>query len=201
MEALQLYYSATVGGRLTALTHEGLSEHVVGHAPALGDALRLVEHPVDSQVDAALAVLFLGLRERREATRYERARVALVVERLAVELVRHEREANAVGPVEVAQDLEERPAEARMAGGVGRERWGEVGSVEVARGRAERRVRGIGCRPRIAVGLANAGDRAPEHVVVLRLPDRDPGVGHRHVDQGQETGELDAARPALLGDV
>src|SRR2546428_12919742 len=112
------------GGRLSALTHEGLSEHVVGHAPALGDGLRLVEHPMDPEVDAALAVLFLGFGERREATRHERAPVALVVERLAVELVRHEGEGNAVGPVEVAQDLEERAAEPRVTRGVCRERRG-----------------------------------------------------------------------------
>jgi hypothetical protein len=41
----------------------GVLEHVVGHAAALCDALGLVENPVDAQIDAALPVLFLRLRE------------------------------------------------------------------------------------------------------------------------------------------
>ena len=52
---------------------ERVREHVVGHAPALRDALGLVERPVDAEVDAALAVLLLGLRERREAARHAAA--------------------------------------------------------------------------------------------------------------------------------
>src|SRR6266446_8678468 len=63
---------------------------------------------------AALAVLFLGLGERREATRGERAHVPLVVLRHAVEFVRHEGEGDVVGPVEVAQDLEESGPEPGM---------------------------------------------------------------------------------------
>src|SRR5262245_30276846 len=54
---------------VSAQWHERVCEHVICHAPALGDPLGLVECPVDTKVDAALAVLFLGLRERREAPR------------------------------------------------------------------------------------------------------------------------------------
>ena len=39
--------------------------------PALRDPLALVERPVDAEVDAALAVFFLRLRERREAPRMQ----------------------------------------------------------------------------------------------------------------------------------
>src|SRR5882762_3851388 len=123
-----------------AATGEGFSEDVVGHALALRDPLRLVEGPVDPEIDAALAVLFLGVRQRREAARHERADVALVVDRLAVELIRDEREGDAVGLVEVAQDLEEGAAEAGVAGGVRGEGWREVRSGEVAGRRAQRRV-------------------------------------------------------------
>src|SRR2546428_5330559 len=86
--------------------HKSVLEDEIPRAPALGDTLGLVEGPVDTEVDAALAVLFLGLGERREATRGERAHVPLVVSRHAVEFVRHEGEGDVVGPVEVAQDLE-----------------------------------------------------------------------------------------------
>ena len=46
-----------------------LAYDVVGDAPALRDALGLVERPVDAEIDAALAVLFLRLRQRCEAAR------------------------------------------------------------------------------------------------------------------------------------
>src|SRR6185503_9890993 len=77
---------------------ERVGEHVVGHAPALPDALGLVERPVDAEVDAALAVLLLGLGQGREAARQERPHLAVVAHRLAVELVGREREGDVVGP-------------------------------------------------------------------------------------------------------
>ena len=150
---------------------EGVAEHVVGDAPALGDALGLVERPVDAEVDAALAVLLLGLRERAEAAREQRPHVALVVERHAVELVGHEGERDVVGAVEVAQRLEQRAAEAGVARGIGRE-----GRREVRAGRgcwpARRAAMKVGSpmvsglpspsagRAGARVGLADAGDRA-----------------------------------------
>ena len=42
---------------------ERMVEDMVGHAAALGDAFALVEEPVDAEIDPALAVLFLGLRQ------------------------------------------------------------------------------------------------------------------------------------------
>src|SRR4030095_6088944 len=44
--------------------HERVLEHVIRHTPALSYTLGLVKRPMDTEVDAALAVLFLGLRER-----------------------------------------------------------------------------------------------------------------------------------------
>ena len=61
----------------------------------------------------------------------------LLSTRHAVVLVRDEGERDRVRPVELAQRLEERAAEARVAGRIGREGRREVRPVEVA-GRARR---------------------------------------------------------------
>src|SRR5437667_6921898 len=98
---------------------EGALEHGICHASAQGDAVRLVERPVDPEVDPALAVLLFGLGQRREAARTERSHEALMVLCHAVELVRHEGERDAVGPVEPAQCLEGGAAESGMAGRAG----------------------------------------------------------------------------------
>ena len=55
-------------------------------------------------------------------------------------------------------------------------------------------------RPGSLVGFANAGDRPPELVVELRLPDRDAGVGHRDVDQRQQSRQIEEIRSHLIGD-
>ena len=48
---------------LFADRREGVIEDVVGHVPALGDALRFVERPVNAEINPALAVFFFRLRE------------------------------------------------------------------------------------------------------------------------------------------
>src|SRR5207247_1598184 len=125
-------------------------------------------------------------------------------------LVRHERERNSIGPVEFSQDLEEGSAEAGVSGWVCRKGGREVRPVEVTSGRAEWRERPISDsrwiavagsgRARPLISLANAGNRTPELVVVLRLPDCDAGVGHRYVYKRQEPGQLDLIRVHLVGD-
>ena len=97
---------------------------------------------------------------------------------------------------------------ARRVGWKGRR---EVGPVEIAGRRAERHEGRISHRGGVAVALAggaaplvslaDAGDRTPEPVAVLRLPDRDTGVSHRHVDQRQKPRELDDIGAHLVGDV
>src|SRR5262249_7449622 len=52
--------------RLAAPGKEGVPKDLVGDASALSDALRLVERPMNAEIDPALAVFFLGLRQRRE---------------------------------------------------------------------------------------------------------------------------------------
>src|SRR5262245_20007391 len=68
--------------------HERLREDLIGHAPPLGDPRSLIKGPVNTEIDAALAVFCLSLREQREAARAARAHVALIVAGHAVELVR-----------------------------------------------------------------------------------------------------------------
>src|SRR5206468_7619259 len=135
---------------------------------------------MDTEVDSALAILFLGLGERREAARDERTHVPVVVPRHPIELVRHEGEGDVVGPVEVAQGLEEGAPEPSMPGRICREGRRVVWPVEVAGWRAERRKGRISDRRSIAIagwagplgGLADASDRAPEMVEAFRLADR-----------------------------
>src|SRR5436190_1441848 len=57
---------------------EGMIEDVVSHLPAQDDAFGLIESPMNAEIDAALAVLFLSLRERREAAREQRTYVSVV---------------------------------------------------------------------------------------------------------------------------
>src|SRR5262245_5611749 len=75
---------------------EGVRPDVVRDAASLADALDLVERPMDAEVDAALAVLLLGLRERTEAARQQRPHLPVVAHGHAVELVGRERERDVV---------------------------------------------------------------------------------------------------------
>src|SRR2546422_8908250 len=111
----------------------------------------------------------------------------------AVKLVRHEGEGDVIDPVKVAQGLEDGAPEPGMAGRISGERRREVRPGEVAGWRAEwcegqiPHSRGIAIpetrRASPLVSLADTGHRAPELVEVLRLPDCDARVGHRHVHQ------------------
>src|SRR5580765_8165562 len=169
--------------RTPAQRTEGVLEYFIRHASAQGDAVCFVERPVYPEIDPALAVLLLGLGQRREAARTEGPHRALVVLGHTVELVRHEGEGDAIGAVEPAQRLEKGASESGVAGRIGRKRRCEVGAVEIAGRRAERHERRISLGGRIAVaptggatalvGLADAGDRPPESIVIFRLPDRD----------------------------
>ena len=95
--------------------HERVVEHEITHTPAQGDAFRLVEYPVDAEVNSALAVLFLSLGEGRETPWSHRAHVPVVVPRDSVQLVRHEGKSDCVGAVESAQRLEQGAPESGVA--------------------------------------------------------------------------------------
>src|SRR6266567_4686939 len=101
-------------------------EHMVAHAAALGDTFALVEGPVNAEIDPALAILFLGFRQRRELPRHQRSHVSLAVERHAVEFVGDKPESNVVTEVEAAQNLEQRAAESSVTRRISRERRREV---------------------------------------------------------------------------
>ena len=186
-------------------------EHVIGDAATKGDSFGLVEGPMNTKINPALAVLLLCLGKRLEAAGLERSWSAVVAVRHTVELVRYEHEWDFIRPVEVAQRLKERAAEPCMARGVGREWRREIRPCEVAGGRAQRREARIAVGRRIAIararrtrpriGLADSGDGPPELVEVLRFPDGDPGVRHGHVHQSQEPRQLDGIRSHLLRDL
>src|SRR2546422_9945114 len=128
----------STGSLAAALANERVLEHVIRHATALGDRLGLVERPVDAEIDATLTVLLLGLGERREAARNERAHGSLVVLSHAVEFVGYKGERDVVGPGKIAQRLEEGASEAGVPGRVGRERRGGGRGGGRAAGGAER---------------------------------------------------------------
>lgn len=98
-----------------------------------------------------------------------------------------------------------------MPGRIGRERRSEVWPGEVAGRRPQRREGRIAQRRRVVVtitawtrtgvGFADASDRAPEVVVILRLPDGNAGIGHGHVHECQQPRQLDDVRALLGGDL
>src|SRR6185369_17371480 len=82
---------------------ERVIEHMIGNPAALRNSFALVERPVNPQIDPALSVLLLGLRQGLEMPRRQRPDDSLPVEGHAVELVGNESEANIVSTVEAAQ--------------------------------------------------------------------------------------------------
>src|SRR5438046_7735526 len=157
------------------LWQEHVVEHVIAHAPAQDDAFRLVEFPVDAEIDAALAVLLLRLRERRETARDQRSYVAFAVPRNSVEFVRNKSKGDVVGAIEPAQRLEQGGAKTGVPGRIGWEGGRKVWSREVAAGSTQRRPArvsdrvGIGiagaCRTGAGIRLAAADTRSPHRVV------------------------------------
>src|SRR5205809_589784 len=87
---------------------------------------------VRASIDAALAVLFLGLGQRGEASRKQRTDIASIVPRDSVELVRNESKGDVVGAIEPAQGLEECAAKASVARWIGREWRGKVRTCQIA---------------------------------------------------------------------
>ena len=81
---------------------EGMVEDVICDVSTLRNALRLIERPMDAEVNPALAILFLGLRERREVARHVRANIAVVVLGDSVEFIRYKHERDVIGAEESA---------------------------------------------------------------------------------------------------
>src|SRR5205085_12387698 len=90
---------------------ESAIKNVVCDLATLDDAFRLIEGPVNAEVNAALAVFVFRLRKRRETARHIRPHDSVISPRNSVELIRDERETNPVRAVESSQSLEERSAE------------------------------------------------------------------------------------------
>ena len=105
---------------------EGVIEHVIGHAATKGDSLRLVEGPVNAEINSALTVLLLGLRQSRKTARPIGPEISIVVAGLPIELVGNEREGDVIGAIKAAHHLEERPSEPGMTGRIGGERRSKI---------------------------------------------------------------------------
>src|SRR5438445_1943363 len=86
--------------------HEHILEDMIADAPAQRDAFRLVEPPVDAQIDSALAVLIFSLGKRRETAREQRAKVSAAVPGDSIKLIGHECEGDIIPPINLAQCLE-----------------------------------------------------------------------------------------------
>ena len=57
------------------------------------------------------------------------------------------------------------------------------------------------CGPRAPIGFTNAGDWAPEIIMVFRFPNGRSGVRHGNVYQGQQARELNAVQSSLVGNL
>src|SRR5205823_11377477 len=93
---------------------ECVIEHVISHEAARRDRFCLVERPVDTEINSALPVFFLSLREVGKSTRPIWAHVSTIVTRDAVEFVRDKRKRDIVRAVEPAQGLKKSTAKSAM---------------------------------------------------------------------------------------
>src|SRR5215471_20988735 len=94
---------------------------------------------MNTEINTALAILVLGLRQSRKTARPIRPNISIVIVRLPVEFVRNDRERDVIGAVKPAHDLEDRPSESGMTGRISGERRREVGASQIARRRSQRR--------------------------------------------------------------
>src|SRR5206468_903663 len=162
------------------------------------------EGPVNAEIDSALAVFFFRLGKRREGTRHVPPDIAIVVFGNAIEFIRDECESDGVGPEESAESLEERATEASVTGGIGGKWRSKVWCVQIASWRAQRGESSIAYRCRITITcvsrtsswirFTNSGDRAPKIIKVFRFPDCYAGVGHRGINQRQQTRKIASAQ-------
>src|SRR5947208_7576939 len=99
---------------------------------------------------------------------------------LYIELVRHERESDVIGTVKPAHRFEDSASEPIVTRRIGGERPSKIRPGEIAGGRSQRHKAAIANRVRIAVPpmggprapirFSNAGNRAPEVVMIFGFP-------------------------------
>src|SRR5215211_1325175 len=118
---------------------ERVLEDVVRHLPAKDSTSRLVESPVDAEVDTALAVFFFGLGQSRKAARDQWTHIAISAARDSIEFVGHERKRYIVGAVEQSQRLEQRRSHPGMTGRIGRKWRSKVDTIRDVAGRRSQR--------------------------------------------------------------
>jgi hypothetical protein len=88
---------------------EAVRENAIGNALALGATFSLIETPMDAEINAALAVLFFGLRKTGETPRHVGAHLALVVSGYPIKFVGNKGEAEPISSKKSAQRLEQAP--------------------------------------------------------------------------------------------
>src|SRR5437763_2472253 len=130
---------------------------------------------------------------------------------LSIELVGHERESDVIGTVKPAHRFEDSASEPSVTRRIGRERRSKILPGEIAGGRAQRRKAAIANRVRIAlppmrgsrarIRFPNAGNRAPEVVMIFGFPNRHGSVPHRDVYQGQQARKLYGGETSLVGNL
>src|SRR5207249_3208049 len=143
-------------------------------------------------------------------TRHVRPDIAIVVFGNAIEFIRDECESDGVGPEKSAESLEQRATKAGVTGGISGKWWRKVWRVQIASWGTQRCESSIAYRCRITITsvsrasswirFTNAGDRAPKIIKVLRFPNRHTGVGHRRINQRQQTRKIESAQLPLISD-
>src|SRR5437588_9797388 len=114
---------------------------------------------------------------------------------LPLELGQPEGESDVIGTVKPAYRFEDSASEPSMTRRIGGERRSKIRPGEIAGGRTQRHKAAIANRVRIAVPpmggprapirFPNAGNRAPEVIMIFGFPNRYGSVPHRDVYQGQ----------------
>ena len=82
----------TFTSRLRVRRTESVIEYVIAYPTTLGDPFGFVKTPVDAEINSALTVFVLGLRQSRKTARMIWPDVSVVVASLSVGLVGNESE-------------------------------------------------------------------------------------------------------------
>src|SRR5438874_13478977 len=85
---------------------KGVCKNVIANFLPLFDSFIPVPRPVNTEIDPALTVFFLCLRQRVEAARDNRPDIAAVITGDTVKLIGRERECDIIATVKLAQSFE-----------------------------------------------------------------------------------------------
>jgi hypothetical protein len=115
---------------------EGTIEDVIGHAISLLDAFRLVEGPMNPEINSALSIFFFRFRKAREVTRHVGPQSAGVIVGSAIEFIGNKSESKPIGAEESAERLEKRATKSSVTRRISGKRRREIWTGEIIRRRA-----------------------------------------------------------------